>query len=162
MVRERDRAPRSAADLNVRPREVTPDIPPLDVPITPREPESDIVYQPPAPAHDSASYEPPLQAPAGMITGRDSDALSAFERTRSAVWPLVLALVVGIAIGFAGGFFAGSRELSPAPPAVAAPTAAAAPVPGAKEFTEAAVPAAPASAGNSELKTQKSEHRSQN
>ena len=48
--------------------------------------------------------------PPGLITGHDPDAMSAMERTRSAVWPLVLALVVGIAIGFAGGFFAGSRE----------------------------------------------------
>ena len=68
--------------------------------------------------------------------------LSVLERSRSAVWPLVLALVVGIAIGFAAGYGTGSQRQSPA-------TAAAAP-PG-REFTEGAVaesakasPAAPA------------------
>lgn len=114
--------------------------------------------------HELASYEEPTPRPAGLITGDDSDALSAFERTRSAVWPLVLALVVGIAIGFAGGFFAGSREQTPA---AAAPIAAAPPAPAAKEFTEAAVPPAPPApaavaaetAKNSELGTQNSEPR---
>jgi hypothetical protein len=64
--------------------------------------------------------------------------------TRTAVWPLVLALGVGIAIGFAGGFFTGSREQTPAAPAAAA----------GREFTEAAVPAPPA---KSDVRSQKSE-----
>ena len=102
--------------------------------------------------------------PAGLITGHDPDAMSAMERTRSAVWPLVLALVVGIAIGFAGGFFAGSRERPSTVAAIAAaaaPTAAPAPVPAGKEFTEGAVtaaaPAVPSPQPNSELRTQNSE-----
>jgi len=34
----------------------------------------------------------------------------ALEQTRSAVWPLVLALVVGVALGFAFGYSVGTRE----------------------------------------------------
>ena len=79
--------------------------------------------------HEPAAYEEATPTPAGLITGHDSDALSALERTRSAVWPLVLALIVGIAIGFAGGFFVGSQ-----------PAQTAAPVSTGREFTEAAVP----------------------
>lgn len=96
-------------------------------------------------------FDAPTPIPAGLITGHDPDALSALEVTRTAIWPLVLALGVGIAIGFAGGFFAGSREQTPAAPAVAAtaPPAASA----GREFTEAAVPAAPA---KSEVGNQKS------
>jgi serine/threonine-protein kinase len=91
-------------------------------------------------------HEPPVAVPAGVITGNGADTFSPLERTRSAVWPLVLALGVGIGIGFAGGFFTGSREQAPAAP-VAAPAAAAPPVreftvpqPAAREFTESAVP----------------------
>ena len=92
--------------------------------------EPDIAYRPPPElAHDATPHEPPTAIPAGLITGYDPDTLSALDVTRTAVWPLVLALGVGIAIGFAGGFFAGSREQTPSAPA-------------AREFTEAAVPAA--------------------
>jgi len=90
--------------------------------------------------HTTEAYEAPMAVPAGLITGHDPDAATALERTRSAVWPLVLALVVGIAIGFAGGFFAGSREQ---PSAVATTAAGTTPAPG-REFTEVA--AAPAAA----------------
>jgi hypothetical protein len=93
--------------------------------------------------HTTEAYEAPMAVPAGLITGHDPDAATALERTRSAVWPLVLALVVGIAIGFAGGFFAGSRE-QPAAPAVAGTSTA--PV---REFTEVA--AAPAAAAAPKL-----------
>jgi serine/threonine-protein kinase len=128
-------------------------------------PEPEIRYEPFELPHDPAPDQAATPRPAGLITGHDSDALSALERTRSAVWPLVLALIVGIAIGFAGGFFAGSREQTPG---AAAPIAAAPPAPAAKEFTEAAVPAAPTpapaavpaeTAKNSELRTQNSEPR---
>jgi hypothetical protein len=45
---------------------------------------------------------------------------SALEQSRSAVWPLVLALIVGVAIGFAGGYGVGARDRSsPAPGTVA-------------------------------------------
>jgi serine/threonine-protein kinase len=96
--------------------------------------------------------EPFVPVPAGLITGNGADAFSPLERTRSAVWPLVLALGVGIGIGFAGGFFTGSREQAP-PAASATPVADAAPprevtvappVPPAKDFTEAAAPPTPA------------------
>ena len=115
---------------------------------------------------EPAAPEPQTAIPAGLITGYDPDALSALEVTRTAIWPLVLALGVGIAIGFAGGFFAGSREQTSTPVVAAAPTAA--PPAAGKEFTESAVapPAAPAAAAapnpapttqNSEAKNQKSE-----
>ena len=103
----------------------------------------------------SEPFEAPTEVPAGLITGHDADAESALDRTRSAVWPLVLALVVGIAIGFAGGFFAGSRAESPTVTATTAAPAPAAPV---REFTEVA--AAPAQK-NSELKTENSELKAQ-
>ena len=122
--------------------------------------DPDIVYRPaPERLHDAAPYDPPTAIPAGLITGHDPDARSALERTRSAVWPLVLALVVGIAIGFAGGFFAGSREQ----PAATAATPAATPVPTGKEFTEGAVAASPAPtpapslSSNSQLRPQNPE-----
>jgi hypothetical protein len=106
--------------------------------------------------HEPVPYEPRAVMPAGLITGHDPDAISAMDRTRSAVWPLVLALVVGIAIGFAGGFFAGSREQPST--AAAAPTAAA---PAAAAPT-AIAPAASLPQPGSELRTQNSELRTQN
>ena len=130
-----------------------------DLDIAPRDAETDIVYQPAPEFRDEpASFELPTPAPAGVLSGADADPLSAFEVTRTAVWPLVLALGVGIAIGFAGGFFAGSRE-QPSPL-----TAAATVSPG-REFTEAAVPAAANSAlktQNSQLKTPTAEPRTPN
>jgi hypothetical protein len=138
------------ADLKVR---TTPEEPQsfspkdLDLGIPPiAEPEA--VYQPVAEVlHDATPYEAPTPIPAGLVTGHDPE-LSAFEVTRTAVWPLTLALGVGIAIGFAGGFFAGSREQAPAAVAAAAP--AATPMSAGKEFTEAALP-------KSEVQNQKSE-----
>jgi hypothetical protein len=70
---------------------------------------------------DVVQYELPMAIPAGLITGHDQEPLSALERSRSAIWPLALALGVGIAIGFAGGYGVGSREQ----PGTAAVTAAA-------------------------------------
>jgi hypothetical protein len=59
------------------------------------------------------------------------------DRSRSAVWPLVLAMVIGVTLGFAGGYAVGVREH---PSTVAAtPTP---PVP-AREFTESTLPDAP-------------------
>ena len=131
----------------------------LDAPMI-AEPE--IVYRT-APESEAAAFaelapdEPPTQIPAGLITGHDPDALSALERSRSAVWPLVLALGVGIAIGFAGGYFTGSRDQ---PAANTAAPVAGGPAQTAREFTESAVPPAPAPPPqNSELKTQHSEPR---
>jgi hypothetical protein len=66
---------------------------------------------------------------------------SAIERSRSAVWPLMLALFVGVAVGFAAGYGVGSRDRTVPPPTVAAP-APAVPQTAGKEFTENAVPPA--------------------
>ncbi|MGH9144926.1 MAG: serine/threonine protein kinase, partial [Vicinamibacterales bacterium] len=86
----------------------------INIPLSPVE--ADIVYQPVV----DVRHAPPLadavmSNSAALATAHDPEPFSAFERTRSAVWPLVLALLVGIAIGFAGGFVAGSREQPTAP-----------------------------------------------
>jgi hypothetical protein len=84
--------------------------------------------------------------------------LSALDRSRSAMWPLALALLVGVMIGFAGGYGIGTRERS-APAAGSVATSAAAPsaAPG-REFTESAVaPTSPgASAAKADAATRKS------
>jgi len=109
--------------------------------------EPEIVLHPPE------AYDAPTAVPAGLITGQDPDGETALERTRSAVWPLVLALGVGIAIGFAGGFFAGSREQ---PSAVATTAAGTTPAP-VREFTEVAAAPGAAAAPKLEVGSQKSE-----
>ncbi len=66
---------------------------------------------------------------------------SAIEQSRSAVWPLVLALIVGVAMGFAGGYGVGSRDRT-APSASGAPPPPAAtqsPAPAGNDSTEVAV-----------------------
>ena len=126
---------------------------PADLDLTPVMAEPEIRRAPALDIAEVAAYEAPASIPHGLITGYD-EPLSALERTRSAVWPLLLALVVGLAIGFAGGFFAGGssagpREqvaaVAPAPtpaPAAAPPAASVAASPAAKEFTEGTVAAA--------------------
>jgi serine/threonine protein kinase len=69
--------------------------------------------------------------------------ISALDRSRSAIWPIVLALIVGAATGFAGGYGVGSRDRS-SPPAAAAPPSAASPpaaTVAARDWTESAVTA---------------------
>jgi serine/threonine-protein kinase len=90
---------------------VAPDVVIADLEVSPEHPEPTIAHRPvtevplePAPTKQAAA------GPPGFITGYASEPVSALERTRSAAWPLVLALGVGIAIGFAGGFFSASRE----------------------------------------------------
>src|SRR5207253_576769 len=91
-------APSHAAPAHVAP----PAFSPADLDLaTPPIVEAVIEYRPepvmptePAP-HER--QEPPTAIPAGLITGYDPDALSALEVTRTAVWPLVLALGVGMA-----------------------------------------------------------------
>ena len=73
-----------------------------------------------------------LAPPPGLIAGGDAES-SMLDASRSAVWPIGLALVVGIALGFAGGYGFGVRERS-APPVASV----SAPAPG-HEFTERAV-----------------------
>ena len=91
-----------------------------------------------------------------------SESVSPLERTRSAVWPLVLALGVGLAVGFAGGYGVGTRGRidppsaasapvptsgavpapdTPAEPRSARPTSSSRPSSAGREFTENAVPA---------------------
>jgi serine/threonine-protein kinase len=88
-----------------------------------------------APRKDVRSVERPAPAasssePSKVVPDREPEFLSVLERSRSAVWPLVLALAVGIAIGFAVGYGTGSQRLGPAG-AAATPTG--------REFTDGAV-----------------------
>src|SRR5207249_1638321 len=87
----------------------------------------------------------------GAVLGlhESSAAESALDRTRSALWPLGLALIVGLALGFAAGYGVGNREhavatLAPpagAPATEAQPTASAQPAPTiGRDFTESSVP----------------------
>jgi hypothetical protein len=76
-----------------------------------------------------------IRAPGALINGHPADApISVLERSRSAVWPLVLALSVGAAIGFAGGYDVGTQRSAPAPAASAQPAP-----PAGREWTEGAV-----------------------
>ena len=90
------------------------------------EPSSDFVL------HHESSSEPPIAyvgaevpavvpglalapqpaPPAGPRADLRPEPFSVLQRSRSAVWPLVLALTVGIAIGFAAGYGLGPRERS--------------------------------------------------
>ncbi|MEK7862970.1 MAG: hypothetical protein AAB295_06870, partial [Chloroflexota bacterium] len=60
--------------------------------------------------------------------------VSVYEQSRSAVWPLVLALGVGAALGFAGGYAMGIYDRP-----VAISAAARATAPAGREFTEGTV-----------------------
>jgi serine/threonine protein kinase len=82
----------------------------------------------------------PTSPPAGFITP-GPDPLTVLDRSRSAIWPLALALMLGIVLGFAAGF-----GFSVGVPSTSRSDAAAAPAPAAaagREFTEGTVPAAP-------------------
>ena len=57
---------------------------------------------------------------------------SALEQSRSAVWPLILALGVGLAVGFAGGYSVGGHHRTQPPPVVATSGQG-------REFTDATV-----------------------
>lgn len=76
--------------------------------------------------------EPPRRvAPAALEeTPQPEFMASALEQSRSAIWPLVLAMMVGVALGFAGGYSAGSHDRAPGGPSAAAPAVPAAPLPG--------------------------------
>jgi len=107
-------------DLGPRRRDRARYVPPVDE----AESESDALLE-----DDTASV------------GHDHPMLSTLERTRSALWPLTLALVIGVgmgvAIGFGGGYWSAFRTTVGAP-APAATTAAAAPQP--REYTDSVVP----------------------
>jgi hypothetical protein len=100
-------------------------LPTPDYRLSATAPDPDPVV-PPAPSFQD--IELPASIPAGLITGHAAES-SMLDRSRSAVWPLGLALVVGIALGFAFGYGFGVREQS----------ASTAPPPPGREFTERAV-----------------------
>jgi protein kinase-like protein/PEGA domain-containing protein len=70
--------------------------------------------------------------------------LTMLERSRSAVWPLVLALLVGVALGFAAGYSV--RDNPVLRQSIGAVTS-----PPSREFTENAVPEAPKPAAPSQV-----------
>ena len=84
----------------------------------------------------------------------EREPLTVLDRSRSAVWPLLLALMIGVALGFAAGYGVGMRERplpvdAAAPRPVEAPPAAAA----SREFTEGTVPANPVAVATSEARS---------
>jgi hypothetical protein len=141
-----DDADHAKGELPSKDLSLVPSLPPPSVAIhdefKPKTPRFDDVDVSPTAAPRAVSIdEAPAAGPVGLITGHDPESLSALDRTRSAVWPLVLALSVGLAIGFAGGYGVGSHDRTP--PSTA-PTVGAAPA--GREFTESPVtePAKPA------------------
>jgi serine/threonine protein kinase len=103
-----------------------------------------VAENPPAAKSEIPVREPTTPRPGDAVETAPPptvpDELTMLDRSRSAVWPLVLALAVGVALGFAGGYAVGVRSQ---PATVAATDASAAPAAPLREFTEAAVPAAP-------------------
>jgi serine/threonine protein kinase len=91
-----------------------------------------------------AEMRPPAEPFAAIVERPET--VSPIDRSRSATWPLVLALLVGLMIGFASGYGVGTRERTAAPEATAARAPATpppSPAPAGREFTETAVPARP-------------------
>ena len=86
-----------------------------------------------------AQLESPTSPPHGLLRGYDAEPASALDRSRSAVWPPVLALTLALALGFGLGYMVGRRDrgVSGVAPVPATPPAQAA-APG-REFTETAV-----------------------
>ena len=142
--------------------EVPVELPPLPEPVLREEPIvpdlplaaaeerrfADVEAGPHLTAADHVADEPPnivvpaVPSEAGAPSAVPHEVFAAaIEQSRSAVWPLVLALLVGIAVGFAAGYGVGGRQASVATPPVVGPAAT---PPAGKEFTETAVPAAPA------------------
>jgi hypothetical protein len=70
--------------------------------------------------------------------------ISPLERSRSAMWPLALALIVGMALGFGAGYSVANRDRSLATITAADVTAPPQqPAPPGREWTDSAVPDAP-------------------
>jgi hypothetical protein len=99
------------------------------------EPAAAIVVGESEPPVSAIVAHAPVRASGALINGHPAVVpISVLERSRSAVWPLILALSVGAAIGFAGGYDVGTHERS-APAVTAAQEAA----PAGREWTEGAV-----------------------
>ena len=107
---------------------------------------------PPAPAPEPFVSRTPT---AFVDQSTDEFRESALEKTRSAVWPLVLAMGVGLVVGFAGGYGVAMRDrlISPAPtqadvsaPSALPPVAQAPGAPVAQSARVGSTPAANASA----------------
>ena len=142
------------SDLDLRADEISADADLVNAPVTAeaarRPTESEPVFR--STESESKTWQdnrgrvPVDRAPFENVDG-------ALDPTRSAVWPIGLALVLGVSIGFAAGFEVASWQRRPG----AARAAAAGPVPAAqatsggsvREFTESAVrePAAAATPG---------------
>jgi len=96
--------------------EVAPSIVPAPIEPEPErapEPEPEIQKAEPPQPEPIATYARP---PASLLDLQFAEPpSSALERSRSAMWPLALALVVGLAMGFGIGWVVGSRERASAP-----------------------------------------------
>jgi serine/threonine protein kinase len=93
--------PTTPADLKVRPT----DLPPADIPMREEEPALNLrPVKPEATAHAEPALRPAHPAMFGPMSS------TPVEVARSAVWPLVLALVLGVALGFAGGYWMGEQR----------------------------------------------------
>ena len=92
-----------------------------------------------------ARLEPTISSPPPGLLSSYGEPPSALERSRSAMWPLALALIVGIALGFGAGYGVGSRDgaatTAAPPPTTSVPPPQ--PTPAGREFTETAVAEAP-------------------
>ena len=135
-----------------------PEPPKVSAPEPPRR--APVRAEPPAPGIAQPSLlareddSPPREAPAvrlslgGNVEPAPGDA-NMLERSRSALWPLLLALVVGATLGFAGGYAVGVRDRPPSPVST---TAAAVPQAPGREFTEGTIPAPPKAAAADEVR----------
>ncbi len=98
----------------------------------------------PGAVQNARPVPPPLL---GLGSSGPEPDLTPLQRSQSAMWPLVLALVVGLALGFAAGYGVGNHDRAAAASAAASqstvqPAAAASGVPAAttgREFTEGSV-----------------------
>jgi hypothetical protein len=87
----------------------------------------------------TAPLPPPPVVPPETPAVQHEVFASALEESRSAVWPLMLALGVGLAVGFAAGYGVGNHDRATPLSTVAAAASPAPPQPAGKEFTESAV-----------------------
>ena len=92
---------------------------------------------------------PPLVVPAAIVQPAAGD-LNLLDRSRSAVWPLMLALALGVTLGFAGGYAVGVRA-HPGSLAATGANAVPAAVP-VREFTEGTVPDPPKAPSTEEVR----------